>query len=326
MNKNIIYITDSSILKMSQDLSIYSIISLNGSVETIERIALRSYEIFKGTILSEKSFNEWYQLDENSNMLFDFLDNLYNERSKCLFTTYLSDHNYSKFLLYIHSFLSMNDNTIKEAIMKKVDVLYKDLDISLLQSFNDNINKDELIKLNTHFMMLLKSTFPNKFLTNIQSITNSLEKQIEYIVRVNKVLCTDLSIVDYLHYSASLINLTNEYTINTICASEHSVKNTNFFINNTAILPNNTQFEYQVITDFKENYIGVLLRNLLIISNFIWNQLHISNSIDKISDKDKLIMIYLWLLFQSKYSNWIIANADFAKIKQILEEIQEQDN
>ena len=328
MNKNIIYITDSSMLQISQESSFYSIISLNGSIEAINRIAHRSYEIFGNSILSEKSFCEWYKIDENSNILFDFLVYLYNECSECVFTTYLSDHDYSKFLLYINTFISMNDNAAEE-IIKRVDVLYQNFDINLLQSFNNDISKDKLIELNAHFMKLLKSKIPYEAINTIQSVTNPLEKQMEHILSINNMLWSDLSVVDYLHYSASLINLINEYAINTICAPEHSVKNINLCISaqhHLAESTNDAKLEYHVITDFKDDHIGVLLKNILVICHSVWNQLHISDSIDKLSQRDKWTITYLWLLFQSKYSSWMITNADFDKIKQILEEIKEQND
>ena len=328
MNKNIIYIIDSSMLDISQESYFYSIISLNGSIETIKRIAHRSNEIFGGTVLSEDSFYDWYKLDENSKIVFDFLVYLYNECSECLFITYLSDHDYSKFLLYVHTFVSMNDNAAKE-IIKKIDVLYQNFDISLLRSFNNNISKDKLVELDAHLMKLLKSILPNESITTIQSVTNPLEKQMEDILRINKILWSDFSLLDYIHYSASLIDLINESAINTIYAPEHCIKNVNLSISAQRHLEessNDMNIEYHVITDFKNDHIGILLKNLLVICNFVWNQLHLSDSIDKLSKQDKWATIYLWLLFQSKYSCWMIANADFAKIKQILEEIQEQND
>lgn len=309
----------------SQESAIYSIISLSGSIETINRIARRSCEMFEGEVLSGESFYEWYQIDENRNRLLNFLVNLYNERSECLFTIYLSDHDYSRFVFYMYTFCSMNDNTSKEVI-RNIDVLYQNFDKSLLQPFNNDMDKGKLVELNSHSLMLLKSILPNEYSNTIRSAKNSLEGQMESILGANKALCVDLSIVDFLHYSASLINLANEYAISTICASEHSAKKANICITHLVENSDDIKFNYQVITDFRENPIGILLKNLSIICDFVWNQLHVLENIDKLCKQDKLIISYLWLLFQSKYSSWIITNVDFAKIKQILEDIKEQND
>lgn len=328
MDKNIIYITDSSMLYMLQESAIYSIISLSGSIETLEQIANRSCEMFEGTILSEESFYEWYQLDENKNRLFNFLANLYNERAECLFTSYLSDHDYSRFVLYMQTLFSMDENTPKD-VLKNIDVLYQNFDKSLLRSFNDRIDGDKLVEFNTRFLMSIKSILPKESFENIKSATVSLEKQMEFILRVNKILYTDLSIVDYSRYSASLIKLVNEYAISTVWASDHSVKIANMCIttqHNMTADAEDIRYNYQIITNFDESPVLVLLKNLSIICDFVWNQLHRSDSIDTLSSQDKLITIYLWLLFQSKYSSWMISSVDFAKIKLILEEIKEQND
>lgn len=326
MDKNIIYITDSSMLYKLQESAIYSIISLSGSIETLEQIANRSCEMFEGTILSEESFYEWYQLNENKNRLFNFLANLYNERAECLFTSYLSDHDYSRFVLYMQTLFSIDENTPKE-VLKNIDVLYQNFDKGLLQSFNDSIDKDKLVEFNTRFLMSIKSILPKESFENIKSAAVSLEKQMEFILQANKI--SDLSIVDYSRYSASLIKLVNEYAISTIWASEHSAMIANMCI--TAQHHMTTDAEdircnYQIITNFDESPVLVLLKNLSIICDFVWNQLHRSDSIDTLSSQDKLITIYLWLLFQSKYSSWMISSADFVKIKLILEDIKEQND
>ena len=328
MDKNIVYITDSSMLYKLQESAIYSIISLSGSIETLEQIANRSCEMLEGTILSGESFYEWYQLDENKNRLLNFLANLYNERAECLFTSYLSDHDYSRFVLYMQTLFSIDDNAPKD-VLKNIDVLYQNFDKSLLLSFNDNIDKDKLVEFNTRFLMSIESILPKESFENIKFATVSLEKQMEFILRANKILYTDLSVVDYSRFSASLIKLVNEYSISTIWASDHSAKIANMFISaqhHVMTKAEDIRFNYQIITNFDESPVLVLLKNLSIICDFVWNQLHRSDSIDILSSKDKLIIIYLWLLFQSKYSSWMISSADFAKIKLFLEDIKEQND
>ncbi|MBQ2843043.1 MAG: hypothetical protein IJE69_02170, partial [Alistipes sp.] len=71
-----------------------------------------------------------------------------------------------------------------------------------------------------------------------------------------------------------------------------------------------------------ETLINILLNNIIVIFDYVWNQLHNSDSLDKWSEKEKLLTIYLWLLFQSKYSRWMITSIDFSKIKLILEDLK----
>lgn len=327
MDKNIIYITDSSGLYKAQESAIYSILSLSGSIETIEQIAHRSFKMFEETVLSDESFFEWYQLDENKNRLLNFLVGLYNEHAECLFTTYLSDHDYSRFVLYMQTLFSIDGNTPKDVI-KNIDVLYQNFDRNLLQSFNDSIDENKLVEFNTRFLLSIKSILPKEAIENIQSAIVPLEKQMALISRVNKTLYTDLSIVDYSRYSVSLMELVNEYVISTIYASDHSAKIANMCFTAQQNITTNTEdikFNYQIITNYEDAPIFVLIKNLSIICDFVWNQLHISKSIDNLSSQDKLITIYLWLLFQSKYSSWMITSADFAKIKLILEDIEQND-
>ena len=75
MDKNVIYITDSSILNNAQEFSFYSIISLCGSYESIETFACHFNDIFRSLVLSKKSFSEWFKSEDNSDTLLHFLSN-----------------------------------------------------------------------------------------------------------------------------------------------------------------------------------------------------------------------------------------------------------
>ena len=129
---------------------------------------------------------------------------------------------------------------------------------------------------------------------------------------------------DYLQYSLSLFDIVNEFKLNSIYATEHSACNISTCVDaHRNISKNNCNVLFDnVVTSSIENNLNILLNNIIVIFDYVWNQLHNSDSLDKWSEKEKLLTIYLWLLFQSKYSRWMITSIDFSKIKLILEDLK----
>lgn len=320
MDKNVIYITDSSILNNAQEFSFYSIISLCGSYESIETFACHFNDIFKSLVLSKKSFSEWFKSEDNSDTLLHFLSNIDKKNLDCKFIAYLSDHDFSKFALYLNTYCSINNNT---DLIKNIDLLYQKFNKSLLHSINKDISEDKLVEINNHFLSLL-NILSKEAKKEILSSTTTLERQKSLILEMSKTIYTDLSMADYLQYSLSLFDIVNEFKLNSIYATEHSASNINICVDaHRNISKNNYNVLFDnLVTSSIENNLNILLNNIVVIFDYVWNQLHNSDSLDKWSEKEKLLTIYLWLLFQSNYSRWMITPKDFSKIKQILEDLK----
>lgn len=321
MNRNINIIVDSSIHNKSKDSSLYSIMSLSGTYDTIENLSSHFNKIFNGEILSEESFYNWFQVEENSKILLDFLSNINKDGSECRFTSYLSDHEFLKFTLYLNTFCPIDNDT---DIIKYIDSLYQNLDKRFLDSINKDLSEKQLIDINNHVLCLVNSIIPVGVRKKILSSLTPIERQFNLIQGMNKTICADLVMADYLQYSMSLVRAINESTIASIYASEHSAKYLNISLNayrNISSDCPDIQIECQELSKTK-NQNGILLNNLIVVFDHVWNQLHDSDSIDKLPEKEKLLTIYLWVLFQSTYSRWMIASVDFDKIKQILEEFK----
>lgn len=115
-------ITDNLIVSDSQivkdiNASMYAIVSVSGSMDSIEYVA----EIFKEKLsdkcMSLSSFKEWIEDIDNQTKLLDMLTSLCLDSRRCSFHCYLSDHTYSKFLFVIKSLfpeLNLRHRSYKE--------------------------------------------------------------------------------------------------------------------------------------------------------------------------------------------------------------------
>mgnify|MGYP003291694265 FL=1 len=139
----------------------------------------------------------------------------------CKFIAYLSDHDFSKFALYLNTYCSINNNT---DLIKNIDLLYQKFNKSLLHSINKDISEDKLVEINNHFLSLL-NILSKEAKKEILSSTTTLERQKSLILEMSKTIYTDLSMADYLQYSLSLFDIVNEFKLNSIYATEHSACN-----------------------------------------------------------------------------------------------------
>ena len=144
MTDNLI-VTDSQTVK-DISASMYAIVSVSGSMESIEHVA----EIFKEKLsdkcMSLSSFKEWIEDIDNQIKLLDMLTSLYLDSMRCSFHCYLSDHTYSKFLFVIKSlFTDLNLKTPK--LQREIESLYVSFDKALLLLERSDINKEVIDKI-----------------------------------------------------------------------------------------------------------------------------------------------------------------------------------
>ena len=144
-------ITDNLIVSDSQivkdiNASMYAIVSVSGSMDSIEYVA----EIFKEKLsdkcMSLSSFKEWIEDIDNQTKLLDMLTSLCLDSRRCSFHCYLSDHTYSKFLFVIKSlFPELNLRAPK--LQREIESLYVSFDKALLLLERSNINKEVIDKI-----------------------------------------------------------------------------------------------------------------------------------------------------------------------------------
>lgn len=322
MDKNVVYIADSSMIHSSPESSIYCIMSVNGSDESINHLASSFNEIFKGVILSKDSFYDWYQINENRLMLLDFISNIVFKNSNCIFSSYVSDHDFSEFVLYFKSLYNLENHNQTE-IIKYIDTLYQEFDKNLLLSINNDFDENRLVEINQCFFSLFDSLLPKELKNIIMSSITPFESQLKFISKMRNTFYKDLSMIDYLQCSSFLADLINEYSIDSIYATEHSKTFVSTIVAARCRMPVkffNIKFNHQTISESENNHRTLLLNNLMVICDYGWNCLHNSESVETLSEHDRYLIIYLWLLFQSNYSNWMIASVDFAKIRKLLED------
>ena len=129
-------ITDNLIVSDSQivkdiNASMYAIVSVSGSMDSIEYVA----EIFKEKLsdkcMSLSSFKEWIEDIDNQTKLLDMLTSLCLDSRRCSFHCYLSDHTYSKFLFVYFELLNTSFKCYCQLRIQVIKIFIK-----ILYNFN----------------------------------------------------------------------------------------------------------------------------------------------------------------------------------------------
>ena len=199
----------------------------------------------------------------------------------------------------------------------------QEFDKNLLLSINNDFDENRLVEINQCFFSLFDSLLPKELKNIIMSSITPFESQLKFISKMRNTFYKDLSMIDYLQCSSFLADLINEYSIDSIYATEHSKTFVSTIVAARCRMPVkffNIKFNHQTISESENNHRTLLLNNLMVICDYGWNCLHNSESVETLSEHDRYLIIYLWLLFQSNYSNWMIASVDFAKIRKLLED------
>lgn len=143
-----------------------------------------------------------------------------------------------------------------------------------------------------------------------------------------KVVATDFSIVDYIHFTSRLYEIYNKTNIESIYAYEHA-KDLLSTLSKTGILSNSNiiQLAKNNITLFSNNEpANILFRFLIILSDYIFSKLTEAKSINDFSEYDKYIFISVWNLFQSGDCNMIFNKHIYSIIKDLFSSIKKELN
>lgn len=95
-------------------------------------------------------------------------------------------------------------------------------------------------------------------------------------------------------------------------------KNTPLQIDNE----NKNEFELKRIDCSDSNVVDIFIHNLLVVFHYFWNRFHVVGSVNSLNEQEQLLIVTIWILFQSPNSGWMITTEDFRKLKQLLDKMR----
>lgn len=322
MEKKVLYMADSSLLSASKEKTIYSIVSICGNNDIIYDTAKSLQDISGGTMFAPDSFSEWFQSGENQQSLLNALIKFYQNRENCIFNILLTDHDFSKFRSYLNSLCSELE-TLNMDSMNDIDRLYHSLDSMIFEEINVVNDVEQFRKINDVIEASIRTTLPKERSRIYFDAVAPIEKQMEKFLMIQKTLFSDISIVDYFNYYEIFQEMLLDNDISDVYASDHCLEQLRVSLDaNNKKKSGHSQgyeVEYHKFSNQRDNVAEQLINNLIVINDYAWNKLHSTKEIDNLVESDKLLIMSLWMLYQSKYSNWIFSPADYKKIKSIFD-------
>lgn len=319
MTDNLI-VTDSQTVK-DISASMYAIVSVSGSLDSIEHVA----EIFKEKLsdkcMSLSSFQEWIEDSANQIKLLDMLTSLYLDSRRCSFHCYLSDHTFSKFLFVMRSlFPELNLRAPK--LQSEIETLYVSFDKALLLLKHSDITKEVIDKIYSFTRLEAQQK-------KYEGLCEELDKKqiatVKVIQNLTMLSMADLSLFDYANYSHILLKILSDFKDKkNIWAFEHSFAGLNFYKNTTLQInkENKNEFELKRIDCPDSNVVDIFINNLLVVFHCFWNRFHAVGSVNSLNEQEQLLIVTIWMLFQSPNSGWMITTEDFRKLKQLLDKMR----
>lgn len=61
----------------------------------------------------------------------------------------------------------------------------------------------------------------------------------------------------------------------------------------------------------------------MVLYLYVWDKFHNTEKIEELTYLDKVLILVVWLLFQSPYSGWMIYTKAFGKLKVLLQDLRE---
>lgn len=318
-------ITDNLIVSDSQivkdiNASMYAIVSVSGSMDSIEYVA----EIFKEKLsdkcMSLSSFKEWIEDIDNQTKLLDMLTSLCLDSRRCSFHCYLSDHTYSRFLFVIKSlFPELNLRAPK--LQREIESLYVSFDKALLLLERSDINKEVIDKIYS----FIRQEAPQK---RYEGLCEELNKKqidtVKLIQNLTMLSMADLALFDYANYSHILLKILSDFKDEkNVWAFEHSFIGLNFYKNmSLQTKVDKDEFELKRIDCSDSNVVDIFIKNLLVVFHYFWNRLHAVDSVNSLAEQEQLLIVTIWALFQSPNSGWMITTEDFRKLKQLSDKMR----
>lgn len=319
--KDNLIVFDSNLVTTGINMQMYGIVSVSGSLDSIEHVAALFNEKIPDECSSLSSFDTWMMDKENQNKMLTMLTSLYLDSNRCSFHCYLSDHTFSKFLFVMRTLLP-ELNLGDSVVQKEIEQLYPDFDKTFLQLDSSQINKDIIIKVYSYVEQKCKAKKLKSLCDMLAKTTFELEK-----IERNMTLLSmaDLSLFDYANYSHILLTLLSGFMEDKIVwTSNHSFVGLNFYKNAAlqVIKQGKEEFELKKIDNAESDVVATFVRNLMLLFHYSWNHFHVIENIDKLCETERLIIIIIWMLFQSPNSGWMITTEDFAKLKLLLDKMK----
>lgn len=319
-------ITDNLIVSDSQivkdiNASMYAIVSVSGSMDSIEYVA----EIFKEKLsdkcMSLSSFKEWIEDIDNQTKLLDMLTSLCLDSRRCSFHCYLSDHTYSKFLFVIKSlFPELNLRAPK--LQREIESLYVSFDKALLLLERSDINKEVIDKI---YSFIRQEAQQKRYEGLCEELNKKQIDTVKLIQNLTMLSMADLALFDYANYSHILLKILSDFKDEkNVWAFEHSFIGLNFYKNMPLQTKNvdKDEFELKRIDCSDSNVVDIFIKNLLVVFHYFWNRLHAVDSVNSLAEQEQLLIVTIWALFQSPNSGWMITTEDFRKLKQLSDKMR----
>lgn len=318
-------ITDNLIVSDSQivkdiNASMYAIVSVSGSMDSIEYVA----EIFKVKLsdkcMSLSSFKEWIEDIDNQTKLLDMLTSLCLDSRRCSFHCYLSDHTYSKFLFVIKSlFPELNLRAPK--LQREIESLYVSFDKALLLLESSDINKEVIDKI---YSFIRQEAQQKRYEGLCEELNKKQIDTVKLIQNLTMLSMADLALFDYANYSHILLKILSDFKDEkNVWAFEHSFIGLNFYKNmSLQTKVDKDEFELKRIDCSDSNVVDIFIKNLLVVFHYFWNRLHAVDSVNSLAEQEQLLIVTIWALFQSPNSGWMITTEDFRKLKQLSDKMR----
>lgn len=318
-------ITDNLIVSDSQivkdiNASMYAIVSVSGSVDSIEYVA----EIFKEKLsdkcMSLSSFKEWIEDIDNQTKLLDMLTSLCLDSRRCSFHCYLSDHTYSKFLFVIKSlFPELNLRAPK--LQREIESLYVSFDKALLLLERSDINKEVIDKI---YSFIRQEAQQKRYEGLCEELNKKQIDTVKLIQNLTMLSMADLALFDYANYSHILLKILSDFKDEkNVWAFEHSFIGLYFYKNmSLQTKVDKDEFELKRIDCSDSNVVDIFIKNLLVVFHYFWNRLHAVDSVNSLAEQEQLLIVTIWALFQSPNSGWMITTEDFRKLKQLSDKMR----
>ncbi len=313
--KDNLIVTDSSSITEKNIESIYGIIALSGPIEKIRNVS----GLFKGKFFNEEltlsTFEKWMENLDNQVQLLSIFTSLYLDSQRCSFYCYISDHVYSIFLYVIRIFFP-NLNYLQPLVQQELDKLYSAIDKEILSSclLKKEINAKGL------YTIISNTIEPKEYATLYDEMNNNCNID-KFQQGLSILSVADLSLFDYVNYSPILVKFDD---IQTVLATSHSYDGMKFYRNMNQMLNNKNEclYELEKIGESTKDFDVSFLNKLMIIVHYIWNRFHFVDSVSELNETEKLLIVTIWMLFQSQKSGWMFSIEDFRKLKQLLEEMK----
>lgn len=317
-----VFVADNFLVEHSNSFKLFGIITVSGSISTIEYTASKFENIIGDNVFTMGDLKTWMSNSKNEDKLVDAMMDLHADGNRCSFSCYLSNQTYSKFIFSLRTLLPNIDYS-NMSILKEMDTLYKHINHEILMFPHQNGNSEEVDIIYFHFCQVAKSAGCHILSEELSKVTYS---RIKFNNALKLILMAENSMMDYINYMPHLLDLVKNQGENVeVHSFEHNFGTLNLFNNGFFEKISNVkvQFGLEKIVDFRKDKQVQFVSNLMALFCYAWDKFHNTEKIKDLSYLDKVLIFVVWLLFQSPYSGWMISTEDFGKLKVLLQDLRE---